>query len=131
MPAARISRLLAVATLAAAAACGQVISPPPPSNPPQLTHEVVVQGQPIVVAARAARTMQRYAFNTKRFGQDSTWGFRAADSINARLRYTRPHDDSTRVLVEMWGKCPPRERCFHGDLMLLLAGLVTEDAPPQ
>ena len=131
MRAGRTSRLLVVATLALAAACGRIISPPPPSNAPDLSHEVVVQGAPIVVAARGARTMQRYSFNTKRFGPDSTWGFRAADSINLRLRYTRPSDDSTRVLIEMWGKCPPRQRCFQGDLMVLLAGLATEEGPPQ
>jgi hypothetical protein len=131
MVAARRSRLLVVAALVAAAACGRIISPPPPSSAPELTHEVVVQGAPIVVAARGARTLQRYSFNTKRFGPDSTWGFRAADSINARLRYTRPTDDSTRVLIEMWGRCPARQRCFQGDLMVLLAGLVTEEGPPQ
>ena len=130
MPASRLSRLPCVAALVAAAACGRIISPPPPSNAPEMTHEVVVPGQPIVVAARGARTLQQYSFNTKRFGQDSTWGFRKVDSVNARLRYTRPHDDSTRVLIEMWGKCPPRQRCFQGDLMLLLAGLTSEEAPP-
>ena len=131
MPATRTSRLLVVGALVAAAACGRIISPPPPSNVPQLSHEAVVQGQPIVIAARAARTLQRFSFNTKRFGQDSTWGFRAVDSVSVRLRYTRPHNDSSRVLIEMWGACPAGQRCFQGDLMLLLAGLTSEEGPPQ
>ena len=132
MPASRRSRLLVVGALAAAAACGRIISPPPPSNAPDVSHEVVVQGTPIVIAARAARTLQDYGFNTKRFSQDSTWGFRKADSINARLRYTRPYTDSTRVLIEMWGRCQDRTRsCFIGDLRVLLAGLQTEEGPPQ
>ena len=132
MPAMRTSRLLVVAALGAAAACGRIISPPPPSNAPELQQEVIVAGSPIVIAARAARTMQRYSYNTKRFGSDSTWGFRAADSINMRLRYTRPYDDSTRVLIEMWGKCEDRRRrCFAGDLAVLLVGLQTEEGPPQ
>ena len=131
MPAPRLSRVLAVATLAVAAACGRIIAPPPPSNAPEVALELMVPGVPVTVAARGARTLQTYSYNTKRFGPDSTWGFRAADSINARLRYTRPHNDSTRVLIEMWGKCRERRRCFEGDLRVLIAGLQSEEIITQ
>lgn len=130
MPASRISRVLVVATVLAAAACGRVISPPPPVAPPDVTHEVVVVGAPVSIAARGARTLYQFGYNTKRFGRDSTWGFRAVDSVNVRLRYTRPSDDSTRVLIEMWGRCRQRG-CLRNDLLSLVGALEAEEGPPM
>ena len=92
---------------------------------------VVVPGVPIVVAARAARTLEGGNFVTRRFSSDSTWGFRKNGSVSARLRYTAPSSDSTRVLLELWGACEDRHGCLRGDLAEILRGLTTEDGPPQ
>ena len=130
MAASRISRVLVVATVMAAAACGRIISPPPPVNPPNLAHEAVVAGTPVVIAARAARVLSGFAYNTKRFGRDSTWGYRAVDSVHVRMRYTRPSNDSTRVLIEMWGRC--RERgCLRNDALSIVGALEADEAPPM
>jgi hypothetical protein len=121
-----------VAACAAIVSCGRIISPPPPSNPPQVNHVVTVVGAPVVVAARAARTLQDYGYVTKRFGGDSTWGFRGADSIAARLRYVRAATDSSRVLIELWGRCPSdQEGCLHGHVAVLVTGMTAQEAPPQ
>ena len=130
---ARSAPLVALALAAAVAACGRIIAPPPPTSPPALSETFMVAGHPATVAARAARTMQEYNYATRRFGSDSTWGWRAADSIAARLRYVRPSSDSTRVLVELWGHCAKGEAngCLAGHLKLLHAAMETDDAPPQ
>ena len=123
--------LLAAAGLALAA-CGRVISPPPPARTPQVSHVVTVVGAPVVVAARAARTLQDYGYVTKRFGGDSTWGYRGADSIAARLRYVRAATDSSRVLIELWGKCPRDQAdCLHGHVVVIVTGMTAQEAPPQ
>ena len=126
--------LVPLAALAAAvtAACGHVIAPPPPATPPQVSEVATLQGHPAVVAAKAARTLQARGWTTKRFGSDSTWGWLKADSAAARIRYTHPSEDSTRILVELWGRCPPNARCrLRGELGALLMALEGEDSPPQ
>ena len=89
-------------------------------------------GVPVAVAAKAARTLALYAYTTKRFGRDSTWGYRAVDNMSVRLRYTMRSQDSTRMLVEYWGRC---ERggvaCLRADLTALAAGISQEEAAPQ
>jgi hypothetical protein len=121
---------LTAAAAVALAACGGVIAPPPPAAAPQVQREGVVPGTPIVISARAARVLQEYGFTTKRFSDDSLWGLRAADDIAARLRYA-PKADSTRVLVELWGKCQDRRTCMQGDIAVILTRLAEAEAPPQ
>ena len=123
---------LLVFALVLAAACASAIGKAPPNEEPVFTRIVVVPGAPIVTAAKAARTLQDNGYATRRFRSDSTWASRASDNMNARLRYTSPSADSTRILVEMWGKCERGGRnCFVGELVRLVAALTTEEAPPQ
>ena len=98
---------------------------------PQVQREGVVPGTPIVIAARAARVLQDYGFTTKRFSDDSLWGLRGADDIAARLRYAPRSSDSTRVLVELWGKCQDPRSCMQGDVAVILARISQPDEPPQ
>lgn len=126
-----VRRLTAFA-LVLSAACAGAIGKAPPNEEPAFTRIVVVPGAPIVTAAKSARALQDAGFATRRFSSDSTWGSRAPDNMNARLRYTSPSRDSTRILVEMWGKCERGGRnCFIGELVRLVAALTTEEAPPQ
>ena len=114
-----------------AAACAGAVAKPPPSTEPAMQRIVVVAGVPVAVAAKSARTLQDAGFATKRFSSDSTWGSRAADKFNARLRYTMPTRDSTRILVEFWGTCEGGGRnCLTGELIRLVAALTAEEAPP-
>ena len=131
-PAPRRALLVIAALLGsvAAVACGQVVAGAPPSTSPAASEVVVVAGSPVVVAARAARTLRDHSFSTKRFGADSTWALRAVDTTAVRLRYTRPSDDSTRVLVELWGRCARQRACASGAIASLVEGMSTADAPP-
>jgi hypothetical protein len=125
-------RRLSAFALALTAACASAIGKAPPSEEPAFTRIVVVPGAPIVTAAKAARALQDNGYATRRFRSDSTWGSRASDNMNARLRYTSPSSDSTRILVELWGKCERGGRnCFVGELVRLVGALTTEEAPPQ
>lgn len=124
-------RALTLATIAAALGCARALASPPPAGQPAATQMVVVAGVPIVVAARAARTLESTNFATRRFSADSTWGFRKNDALSARLRYTSPSKDSTRVLLELWGSCENRGACLRRDIAEILKGLMTEDGPPQ
>ena len=125
--------IIAVAGIAAVLGCGQVIASAPPPATPLIAREVTVPNSPIIVAGRAARSLYGYQFVTKRFGADSTWGYRASDSAHARFRYRGTVGDSTRVLLEMWGgKCAPVDRhCLQADFVALLTALVTDDPPPS
>jgi hypothetical protein len=115
----------------AASACAGALAKAPPETEPALTRIVVVAGVPISVAAKSARALQDAGFVTKRFSSDSTWASRKVDNMNARLRYTLPTRDSTRVLVELWGTCEQGGRgCLVGELVRLVAALTTEEAPP-
>jgi hypothetical protein len=123
--------LAAVAGVALAAACGRVIAPAPPSGAPDATEAIMVAGAPVTIAARAARVLGEFTFTTRRFGQDSTWGFQPSDKIHARLRYTRPRNDSTRVLLELWGHCGQMPRCENQYGRAILAAIASEElAPP-
>ena len=116
----------------AAIACGTIIAPAPPPTRPSLGLVAMVPGPPIVVAARAARTLQQYSFTTKRFSSDSTWGYRPADSTHIRLRYSLPRSDSTRVFVEYWGRCREGgDRCLRGLHEVIVFGLTVDEGPPQ
>ena len=124
--------IFAAATLAVAAACAGAIAPAPPAGQPSTAEVGMTGGPPVVVAARAARRLQDMAFTTRRFGSDSRWGRRAPEDISARLRFVSPYRDSTRVLVELWGPCPPRQRdCLRAEARLILQQLNVEDGPPQ
>jgi hypothetical protein len=128
---ARLSATL-VAAIAVATSCGRVIAPPPPSGAPHASESAMVAGPPISVAARAARVLTDFTFTTRRFGSDSTWGYQAADSIHARLRYVRPQQDSTRVILELWGHCgknPPP--CGSLYAQSILQAIAATEAPPQ
>jgi hypothetical protein len=127
---AALGTAVAAALVTALAGCGKVIAPPPPAAAPQVQREGVVAGTPIVIAARAARVLQEYGFTTKRFSDDSLWGLRSADDIAARLRYV-PRADSTRVLVELWGRCQDPRSCMRGDVAVILTRLGEAEAPPQ
>jgi hypothetical protein len=69
---------------------------------------------------------------TRRFGSDSTWGYRAVDSIHVRLRYLRPSPDSTRIVADYWGRCEQGGvSCLRGEFLLLATGVSSEEGPPQ
>ena len=115
-----------------AAACAGAVAKQPPETDAAMTRIVVVAGVPVSVAAKSARALQDAGFATKRFRSDSTWGSRAADNVNARLRYTMPSRDSTRIMVEFWGKCERGgKNCLVGELVRLVAALTTEEQPPS
>ncbi len=126
---------LAIAGAASAllAGCGQVIANAPPQTAARLGAEVTVANSPIIVAGRGARALYNYQFTTRRFGRDSTWGYRASDSTHARFRYRPAAGDSTRVLLELWGgRCDASDRaCLRTDFAALMTALVTEDPPPS
>lgn len=133
-PSQRTSAALRLATfgLFALAACAGAIGKAPPPTDPAYTQIVVIQGTPIVNAAKAARLLQDAGFATKRFSADSLWASRAADKMSGRLRYTMPSRDSTRILVELWGTCERGGRgCFLGEVIRLVKGLTTEEPTPQ
>lgn len=115
------------------AGCGQVIAGAPPQATPLLSREVTVPNSPLVVAGKGARALYGYQFITRRFGADSTWGYRASDSAHARFRYRPTAGDSTRVSLEMWGgRCAPDDRrCLQADFVALMTALMTEDPPPS
>lgn len=119
-------RLVPAVVLAAAvgAACGRVVAPPPPSSQPVLVEQRIVPGVPVAVAARAARVFRDAGFITRRFGSDSTWAYRSDGPSAARLRYSRPADDSTRVQVELWLTCVAADRrCGRAELATLVRRL--------
>ncbi|MDQ6886917.1 MAG: hypothetical protein M3068_06440 [Gemmatimonadota bacterium] len=126
----RRDRAILVMTVAIAA-CAGTIAPPPPQTAPVLSAGVTVLGSPIVIAARASRILQRYAYSTKRFSSDSTWGYRAVDQIAVRIRYASPAQDSTRAYVEIWGKCETKDFCLREEMARLAAGLGSEEPPPS
>ena len=123
---------LAIVSTATLAACGQVIAGAPPETAPLIDHDVVVPGSPVIVSARAARALYTYQFITKRFGTDSTWGYRASDSTHERFRYRPAQGDSTRLVLEVWGgRCAPRDQhCLRADVLALLTAVVTAEPPP-
>lgn len=124
-------RALAAGLFLLALGCARALASPPPTGQPTASQMVVMPGVPIVVAARAARALEGANFATRRFSADSTWGFRKGDGLSARLRYTSPSSDSTRVLLELWGTCDDRRACLRGDIAGILNALVAEDGPPQ
>lgn len=128
-----IRRLGAIAALVIAAGCvSSVVAPPPPPEMPALTEDFAVAGVPVAVAAKAARTLALLQYTTRRFGADSTWGYRSVDSFHVRLRYVRPSGDSTRVVAEYWGRCEKGGvSCLRGEFVLLASGVATEEGPPQ
>ena len=49
-----------------------------------------------------------------------------------RVRYAQPTRDSTRMFVQLWGRCVDRERpnCLRDELVFLVAGIQEAEAPP-
>jgi hypothetical protein len=119
-----------LAALTAVAGCAGAIAPAPPASAPALSGNVVVLGAPIAIAARAARNLQIFAYSTKRFGPDSTWGHRGADKMSVRLRYTKASRDSTRALIDVWGRCERGNECLRDELSIITAAISTEEPPP-
>lgn len=126
----RRARTAPLWAVVAVVACACVIAPPPPDTPPITVLQEVISGVPVFVAAKAARALNDYDFVTRRFSSDSTWGWSARGQVAARLRYTSPSRDSTRVLVELWGPCR-RTGCLRADGLAILAKIKTEEAAPQ
>ncbi len=123
--------VVVIATALATACASRVQAPPPPASAPGFSEELVVAGPPVTVAAKAARTLGMFSYNTRRFGADSTWGYRATDRVNIRLRYVRPSRDSTRILAELWGTCERGgQACLRGEFAALAAGIRAEEGPP-
>lgn len=118
--------------LCVAVACGRVVAPSPPPSEPDLFESATVPGVAISMAAKSARTLQDLQYITRRFGSDSTWGFRSVDSFHVRLRYLRSSPDSTRIVGEYWGKCEEGgNSCLRGEFFLLMQGVAAEEVPPQ
>lgn len=116
----------------AIAACGRVVAPAPPPAQPDLFEQFTVSGVPVSIAAKTARTLGNLQYITRRFGSDSTWGYRAVDSIHLRVRYQRPSSDSTRLVAEYWGRCEDgTNSCLRGEFALLAAGVSSEEPVPQ
>ena len=128
----RAHLLLGVAAIGAAAACGRVLAPSPPPSQPDLFEQFTIGGVPLTIAAKSARTLSLLQYTTRRFGSDSTWGWRSVDSIHVRLRYQHPTSDSTRVVAEYWGRCEDGgNSCLRGEFVLLATGVSAEEAVPQ
>ena len=121
----------AVLLAAAAVACARAVASPPPTGAPSANQEVMVGGKRVSVAARGARALQEFGFSTRRFGSDSTWGYRAASTTSARLRYAQWSDDSTRVLIELWLPCGTRTGCGRGDVARLVSRLREGEESPE
>ncbi len=121
-----------IPALCLALACGRVVSPSPPPSEPDLFETVTLPGVSIALAAKSARTLQDLQYITRRFGSDSTWGFRSVDSIHVRVRYLRASPDSTRLVGEYWGRCEERgNSCLRGEFFLLVQGVAAEEVAPQ
>ena len=115
-----------------ALACGRVVAPSPPPSEPDLFETVTLPGVSIALAAKSARTLQDLQYITRRFGSDSTWGFRSVDSFHVRVRYLRASPDSTRLVGEYWGRCEDGgNSCLRGEFFLLVQGVAAEEAVPQ
>lgn len=117
--------------LVAAVACGGIVASAPPPSEPNLFEDFTIAGVPIAIAAKSARTLGNLQYVTRRFGPDSTWGYRSVDSIHVRLRYLRPSADSTRIVAEYWGRCEEGgNSCLRGEFVLLASGVSAEEGPP-
>ena len=123
----RRRRALAAAAALLLAGCARVIATPPPPASPAFSEVQPVAGVPVVLAARAARALQESGFATRRFGSDSIWASRSAESAAVRLRYSRASDDSTRVLFEIWLPCAGTPRCGRAESALFFARLRQEE----
>jgi hypothetical protein len=127
-----MKRLVLALAAGVVMACGAVVASAPPPSEPNLFEEFTIAGAPITIAAKSARTLANLQYVTRRFGDDSTWGYRAVDSFHVRLRYVRPSPDSTRVVAEYWGRCEQGGvSCLRGEFVLLANGVGSEEAPPQ
>ena len=124
--------LAVILAVSVALACGRVVAPSPPPGEPDLFETVTLPGVSIALAAKSARTLQDLQYITRRFGSDSTWGFRSVDSFHVRVRYLRASPDSTRLVGEYWGRCEDGgNSCLRGEFFLLVQGVTAEEAVPQ
>jgi hypothetical protein len=125
------SRSHALLLTLALAACGHVVATAPPSGAPALSVVRTVPGVPMVVAARSARSLQESGFATRRFGSDSAWATKSSESAAARLRYVKPSNDSTRVLLELWLPCAGQRGCGQPEAATFFARLTEEEGTPE
>lgn len=127
-------RTLAAAAAAMAAlaigACARVVAPAPPEGAPSVNRAELFEGTRTPIAARGARALHEFGFSTRRFGADSTWGYRAQSKTAARLRYSQATNDSTRVLIELWLPCGTGFGCGRGDAARLIARLQRGEETP-
>lgn len=129
-PRSAVLRAGAVACIVAGCV-SRIIAPPPPAAEPGERTVVSIGGAPITVGAHAARVLQGENYITRRFRSDSVWGFRASDSLSARLLIRIGTSDTTRVTLELWGRCPSDiPRCLRGESRALTALLAMPDADP-
>ena len=127
-----MKRVAVILGLFVAVACGRVVAPSPPPSEPDLFETVTLPGVSIALAAKSARTLQDLQYITRRFGSDSTWGFRSVDSFHVRVRYLRSSPDSTRLVGEYWGRCEDGGNgCLRGEFFLLVQGVAAEEVAPQ
>ena len=128
----RRAAAIAAGLMLGVAACGRVVAPSPPPAQADLFEQFTVSGVPVAIAAKTARTLGNLQYITRRFGSDSTWGYRSVDSIHVRLRYQSPSSDSTRIVAEYWGRCEEGgNSCLRGEFVLLASGVSSEEPVPQ
>jgi hypothetical protein len=127
-----MTRVAPIATIAfLSLACGHVVATAPPAAAPAFSVVHTVPGVPVVVAARAVRALQESGFTTRRFGSDSAWAAKPSEKAAARLRYVRPSNDSTRVLLELWLPCAGDRTCGRAEAATLLGRLREEEGAPD
>lgn len=126
---------LAVLVIGGAIGCQRAVAVAPPMNSPVVSEVRRVGGHPITIAARGARALSDVLFATKRFGSDSTWGYRGAvpgeDAVSIRLRYQMYSSDSTSVLLELWANCVRPRECHRSEIEEIFLRLAKNAEPPQ
>jgi hypothetical protein len=124
--------VLGMIAAAALVACVKgAVAPPPPATAPGFARDVEIEGHPATIAARTARALQRFAYTTRRFSSDSTWGYRATDQISVRVRYVTAPFDSTHASIEVWGKCHETGiRCLQNELVTIATAMAADEGPP-
>ncbi|HET7457588.1 MAG TPA: hypothetical protein VFJ74_08025 [Gemmatimonadaceae bacterium] len=127
----RRSLILAFAAAAVVGACARVVASAPPDTAPSVNQVALFEGTKTPIAARGARALQEFGFTTRRFGADSTWGYRSQSRTAARLRYASSSGDSTRVLIELWLPCGNGYGCGRGDFLRLVSRMQRGEETPS
>jgi hypothetical protein len=127
----RLARRTCIAVPLLVTACGHVVATAPPASVPTFSAVHTVPGVPVVVAARAVRALQVSGFTTRRFGSDSAWAAKTSEKAAARVRYVRPSNDSTRVLLELWLPCAGERTCGRAEAVTFFGSLREEEGTPD